>query len=152
MMSTGNLILVLVLGGVFLIVVIWALFFWQRYMKMYNSSSDDDDDGNLEAGNGDNHRRRHSRQRVSLIRTISCSNNQNDTRNYNTDIPLSNLRNGHDEGLNGEDSSNNLLPENTQISSLSNGPPSYHDLRGSFLNVNENEDPPSYNDVQLPSS
>ena len=151
MMSTGNLILVLVLGGVFLIVVIWALFFWQRYMKMYNSS-DDNDDGNLEAGNDDNHRRRHSRQRVSLIRTISCSNNQNDTRNYNTDIPLSNLRNGHDEGLNGEDSSNNLLPENTQISSLSNGPPSYHDLRGSFLNVNENEDPPSYNDVQLPSS
>ena len=70
---------VLVFGGVFLIVVIWALFFRQRYMKMYNSSSDDDDDGNLEADSGDNHRIRRTRQRVSLIRTISCSNNQNGT-------------------------------------------------------------------------
>ena len=85
---------VLVFGGVFLIVVIWALFFRQRYMKMYNSSSNDDDDGNLEADSGDNHRIRRTRQRVSLIRTISCSNNQNGTGNYNTDIPLSNLQMG----------------------------------------------------------
>ena len=118
---------------------------------MYNRSDDDIyDDEDLESN--DNQRRRHSRQRVSLI-TISCSNNQNGTGNNDRNIPMNNLQNGCDERLNGDGAvSNSLLPENTQISTLSNGPPSYNDLRGSFQNVNENEDPPSYDDVRLPSS
>ena len=121
-------------------------------MKIYNRSDDDIyGDEDLEAN--DNQRRRHSNQRVSLIRTISCSNNQNGTGNNNRNILMNNLQNRCDEGLNGEGAvSNSLLPENTQISTLSNGPPSYNDLRGSFQNVNENEDPPSYDDVRLPSS
>ena len=147
MMSTGNLILVLVLGGVFLIVVIWALFFWYRYTKMYNSS-DDDDDHNPEAALSNNNRR--NSHRVSLIRTFSCSTNRSGTRNNTEDVLLNNVQNGHNDTNNidsndGADSS--LLPENTQISRLSQGPPSYQDLRGSFININENEDPPSYDDV-----
>ena len=141
MMSTANLILVLVLGGVFLLVVIFALFFWYRYMKMYNSS-DEDDVVNIDPELGNNNSQR---RQMSLIRAISCSNGNQ----HQETCPLNNL---HEQNSDETNNTNNLNIENTAVPLVreGGGPPSYQDLRGSFQNINENEDPPSYQDVQHP--
>ena len=139
-MSTGNLILIIVLGGVFFIVVAWAIFFWYRYTKFHSDLNDD-----VECSRSQSQPRIPMLQR--LARSISGGGHHNTNSNNQENSPL-NQPSNEEENL----TVNTGLPENTTVSRLSHGPPSYNELRGSFTHLENNEgddtSPPSYDELR----
>eukprot|EP00111_Clytia_hemisphaerica_P004620 TCONS_00013278-protein len=139
-MSTENLILIIVLGGVFLIVVAWAIFFWYRYTKFHSDLNND-----VECSGSQPQSRIPILQR--LARSMSGGGQHSTNQNNQENSPLN--QSSHDEV-------NTVLPENTTVSRLSHGPPSYNELRGSFThlenNGESNSSPPSYHELRDVSS
>lgn len=134
MMSTGTLILVLVLGVVFIVVVVFALFFWYRVRLMLERSDED-------CVEDESFFRRFSR-------SISRNSNTNTQQHHaEQQVPLNTGTVDIEEAV---VPPSNSIPENATISNISHGPPSYNDLKGSFVDnddIGDDEMLPSYDEV-----